>query len=437
MCGNGAPALSEASEHGLLRLIKTFRTGSLRANLVWTVGGSVAQLGSQWATLMLLAKLGSPERVGEFSFALGLCAPVTVTAMLGLRTILVTDARREWAYADYLALRVLVIPLGMVAVLGFALAATRDPARLAVIMALAAWRFGDVQADIHYAQLQRHERMDLVAISMGLRGASTLLGMILGLAVARSLLVAALATVALSTLVWWRFDLPAVRRVSGADESVAPRFDRARLAGLLAKAAPLAGSALITSLASPLPRYFLEAYHGQRAVGFFAVASSPLALVGFLPGAIYQSTAARAAVYFQGRETRAFLRLAAWVTAANVAISGGFYLGSLALGGLFLERFFTAEYRSAWPELNLFCLSAFLQSFAALGSQVLNAGRMFTTQMINAVFSVCVLAAASQLLVPRFGVHGSAWADVVYKVVSATFVTVVGVWQLRAHTRRG
>ena len=73
----------------------------------------------------------------------------------------------------------------------------------------------------------------------------------------------------------------------------------------------------------------------------------------------------------------------------------------------------------------------------ASNNGVVTTRQEFTTQMINAVFSVCVLAAASQLLVPRFGVHGSAWADVVYKVVSATFVTVVGVWQLRAHTRRG
>lgn len=426
--------MSAPVDHPVVRLVKTFRAGSLRVNLVWTVLGSVVQLGAQWATLMLLAKLGSPERVGEFSFALGLCAPVTMTAMLGLRTILVTDARHEWSYAEYLGLRVLVIPVGMLVVLGFALVATRDPARLAVIMALAAWRFGDVQADIHYAQLQRYERMDLIAISMALRGASTLVGMALGLALARSLLVATLLTVALSSLVWWRFDLAAVRRVSG-DDDTRPRFHHARLAALVMKAAPLAGSALLTSLASPLPRYFLEAFHGQRAVGFFAVASSPLSLVGFLPAAIYQSTAARGALYFQNRDARAFLRLAGWVTAANVAISGGFYLGSLLFGGMFLERFFTAEYRSAWPELNLFCLSAFLQSFAALGSQVLNAGRMFGTQMVNSVISVCVLAAASAVLVPRYGVHGSAWADVVYKVASAAFITGVGVWYLRAQTK--
>ncbi len=43
---------------------------SLRANFSWTFVGNVVYAGSQWGMLVVLAKLGTPEMVGQFSLGL-------------------------------------------------------------------------------------------------------------------------------------------------------------------------------------------------------------------------------------------------------------------------------------------------------------------------------------------------------------------------------
>jgi hypothetical protein len=49
---------------------------SLRRNFAWTVLGNVTYAACQWGMLVALAKLGSPEMVGQFALGLAIGAPV-------------------------------------------------------------------------------------------------------------------------------------------------------------------------------------------------------------------------------------------------------------------------------------------------------------------------------------------------------------------------
>ena len=43
---------------------------SMKANFSWTLAGNVAYAACQWAMLVVLAKLGTPEKVGQFVLGL-------------------------------------------------------------------------------------------------------------------------------------------------------------------------------------------------------------------------------------------------------------------------------------------------------------------------------------------------------------------------------
>jgi O-antigen/teichoic acid export membrane protein len=409
-------------------LLRGLRAGSLRLNVAWTLLGNTVQLGSQWASLMVLARLGSETTVGTYSFALGLCAPVIGTGSLGLRNVLVTDARRESEYAHYLALRVVTTALGMLVIAAASLALAPSRAALAAYVLVAAARSIDVLSDIHWAQLQRAERMDLIAISQAARGILGIAFLVIGMALGRSLVWGAAGLFAASLAVWAFFDLVAVRKVS-PDEPVWPKFDWDPLAKIFRTVAPLAGSLLLTTVAGPMPRYFLKMFWGEREVGLFAVASSPLALVGFLPVAIFQATTARAAHHYLHGERRQFIALAWRVMALNLVTSGGFCLASVLFGRYFL-MLYKPQYMRLWPEMNIFCFAQFLMSFATIGVLVMSAGRMFRLQALNSVVSVFVLVLANFALVPSGGVRATAWADVIYKSLSTLAIASVGVWYL-------
>jgi O-antigen/teichoic acid export membrane protein len=419
---------------GILPL-RTFRQGSLRLNLLWTLTGNTVQLGSQWASVMVLARLGTPELVGEYSLALGLCAPVIVVSSLGLRNVLVTDAKRVHAYADMLGARVLGTATAMAVVAVIAASVAGSVRVFGVYVLLAAARCFDSLSDIYWAQLQRAERMDLIAFSQGLRGLLGIAALSVALALTGSLLWAAAALLAVSAAVWGLFDTAAVRAAT-PDEDLRPRMDPATLRKILAFTAPLVLSMLLGSVAGPMPRYFLQHFHGAREVGFFAVASSPIAVVGFIPAAIYQATAARAAMHMQSGDHRAFTSLAWKVLLANLAVAGAFYAGAALFGGVFLRALFSPAYGHLWPEMKLFCFAQLVAALAAFGSQVTNAARMFRVLAANSVLNVAALAVASALLVPRYGVRGTAYADIAFKGVSAAMLTAVSVWWAWSARRR-
>ena len=50
----------------------------LRVNFLWTLSGNVVYAACQWGMLVVLAKLGTHQMVGEFALALAITAPIVV-----------------------------------------------------------------------------------------------------------------------------------------------------------------------------------------------------------------------------------------------------------------------------------------------------------------------------------------------------------------------
>src|SRR4051794_18409006 len=81
------------------------RKFSVRSNFVWTLAGNVAYAGAQWAVVIILAKWGTTEIVGEYALGLAIAGPVLMFANLQLRMVLVTDVRQECGFPCYLGFR--------------------------------------------------------------------------------------------------------------------------------------------------------------------------------------------------------------------------------------------------------------------------------------------------------------------------------------------
>src|SRR5947209_7215699 len=89
---------------------------SLSHNLQWTIAGNVVYACTQWGILVLLAHLGDAAVVGRFSLGLAITAPIMLFAGLSLRTVQATDARREFLFADYAGLRLLMVAIALSAI---------------------------------------------------------------------------------------------------------------------------------------------------------------------------------------------------------------------------------------------------------------------------------------------------------------------------------
>jgi hypothetical protein len=59
---------------------------TLRVNFLWMLNGNVVYAASQWGMLVVLAKLGTPQLVGEFALAPAITAPIVIGVALSLRS---------------------------------------------------------------------------------------------------------------------------------------------------------------------------------------------------------------------------------------------------------------------------------------------------------------------------------------------------------------
>jgi O-antigen/teichoic acid export membrane protein len=187
-----------------MQLIKPL---SLRRNFSWTFTGNLVYAASQWGMLVLLAKLGSPEMVGQFTFGLAVTAVMMFTN-LQLRAIQATDARQEYSFNDYLTLRLLGTVLAFLIITGITLT-SGYPSKLSLVILVIGFSKGiESISDVFYGLIQQHERMDWISISSMIKGILSLLMLDLGMILTHSVLGGTIGLLIAWTLVLVCYDIP-------------------------------------------------------------------------------------------------------------------------------------------------------------------------------------------------------------------------------------
>src|SRR5258708_34639351 len=86
---------------------------TLCADFSWMFAGNAIYAGGQFAILMLLAKMVSPELVGQYALGLAIVYPVMMLTNLQLRAVMTSGARQQVHFGHYLSLRLLTTSLAL------------------------------------------------------------------------------------------------------------------------------------------------------------------------------------------------------------------------------------------------------------------------------------------------------------------------------------
>src|SRR5712671_3691040 len=92
----------------------------LRSDFTWVLAGNVLYSACQWGIVVALAKLGSPEKVGEYAFGMALTAPIVLFANLQLRALLASDVEGRFSFGQYLTFRLVTLAGALLVVAGTA-----------------------------------------------------------------------------------------------------------------------------------------------------------------------------------------------------------------------------------------------------------------------------------------------------------------------------
>ncbi len=403
---------------------------TLRNNFAWTLAGNVFYGACQWGMLSVLAKLGSPSIVGQFTLGLAVASPVFMFTNLQLRAVQATDVNAECGFADYFTLRLLTTLLGLTLIVALLPLAGAAPAVRTVILLVAVSKCLECMSDVTAGLLQREEQLKRVAISLMIRGIGSVLAFSLTFAYFRSLVwsLAAMSGVWLAVLLF--YDVPNVKSLIGRQDGFF-RFDRQELRRLMMLGLPLGWVATLASLNANIPRYFLQHYLGFADQGIFASLAYLVVVINLVVYALTHSVTTRLARLFADGDHKQFLRLLTKLSMLGVLITAVGVPAAFLVGRPLLTLLYRREYADHVGLLALFVGIAGLSTIVAFLFCGLTAARTFRIQVPVYFAAMLTGVAGSALLVPRFGLIGAG----IGLLLSAIFLVAGGVWALNRIVR--
>jgi O-antigen/teichoic acid export membrane protein len=414
---------------------------SLTGNFAWTLLGNALHGACQWAMLIVLSKVGSPEILGKFVLGLTVCTPLMMLAHLELRAVESTDASHEYTFGNYLA-AVLIASVGSLPIIGSIVGIAGYGLELAsVILLMWLFKLFENTSFVFYGLFQQREKMKFFCVSLFLKGALSLLFIGLSIYIYRSLVLG----VFLLSMTWGTilvtYDALSGRKVlneiglrgrtrgrtdQGGGNSIRPNWDSAALKSIFVICLPLGLASAIASLDVNIPRYLMERHLSLNALGIFSAIAYISVVGGRFVVTLMYAFMPRLARYYLDDEKAAFVSLLYRQGLAIVLVGLVGILVAVLWGSEFLTFTYSAEYAKYNDVFVLLMVSASVQYLNVLLRNILIVARLTRVDFVLRIVSVLVLTLGCFALIPAHGLTGGAMGSIGGSVVYLIGGSVIG-----------
>ncbi|HUO29943.1 MAG TPA: oligosaccharide flippase family protein [Bryobacteraceae bacterium] len=405
----------------------------LKVDFAQVLSGNVLYFACQWLIVVALAKLGTPEQVGEYALGMAICAPILLFANLQLRALIASDVHDQFSLRQYFAFRLLSLVIALLVIAGIAVVAGSTPPKAAIIMVVCLAQSLDYIAETYYGWMQKYARLDRMARSQAIKGPLALTALCVVMYLTHSVLWAVLGLTAarLAVLLAWDARL-------GYTGGSSLRFDRDffRLDGnprflgpLLKLSFPLGVISMTGGLSASIPRYFVEAFRGSAELGIFSAIASLLSTGTLVVSAFGQSVFLPVAEACARLDQSAFRTYVAAAAAVGAMLGGAGVLVAATFGRQILAHLFRPEY-GLRQDVFVQLMIAGSASFAACAAgYVVTAARSITPQVPVLAAAALAAVVVCARLVPKYGLNGAADAVLVAALVQLAGTAVI-VWRV-------
>ena len=382
--------------------------------------------GCQWGIVVLLAKLGNPTMVGQYALGLAVSAPILLFAYLQLRAVQATDVNGDFSFGDYFGVRLAATGAALALVLALLSLGSYSAPTAWTIIGLAVAKSVDGISDVFYGFLQQHERLDYIARSMLIRSPLSLAAMGIAIYTKHSVFIGVLTLSIVSALVLIAYDIPVSRRLantlrlSGAEHTpraFAPHWNGPQMKKLIYSSLPLGCVMLLISLQTNVPRYFIEHFQKEAAVGIFAALAYILAAGNIVTDAVGQSITPRLARLYRRNDHSGFRKILSLLTGFGAVGGVIAVILSLAFGRQILALLYKPEYVKHMDVFLLLMASAAPTYIASFFGYAMTAARLFWIQLPLSAISVLSVAILCWLLIPTRGLCGAAEALLIVSLI--------------------
>ncbi|MCT4655837.1 MAG: oligosaccharide flippase family protein [Cohaesibacter sp.] len=403
---------------------------TLKKNFLWMLVSQGLFSGLQWLLVILLARIGGADHVGQYGLALAVTTPLQIFFSLSLRTVYVTYRGSEFSFGTFWRLRLVSLLPALCLLLGLAFAFGQSQEAQLVILLIGLAKLAESSSDLLYALPQRQDRLDLVGRSMIIRAiVSTLLFGLLYWASQDIVLSLALYAAAwLGVLLIYDLGILAAPYRDRQDETQG--LEASSLLALTRHALPIGLASFFTAIGINLPRLILDQSAGTSELGIFAALTYFILLGSMVVNVLGQAVRSPLATAYEQGNGRRFWSIIGAGSSVAAGLGLFFWLATLLIGEWVLNLVYGAEFAAhadLFQTIGLISMPVFLGTF--LGFCLPSAGS-YGLCLIAALVSLAASAGGSLLLVPIYGAQGAAWAYGLYGFAACLqMVLLVIQWQ--------
>lgn len=421
--------------------MQTPKPMTLSRNFSWTFLGNVVYAGCQWGMLIVLAKLGSPEMVGQFTLGLALTAPVLMFTNLNLRNLQATDAKESFRFIDYLGLRLISTGAALAVIVVIPFIAKYSWNTTCVIWLIGLAKALESISDIIYGLFQHHELMDRIAKAMILKGPLSLFLLGIGVYLSGNViwgivgLLTAWAIILLVYEVWSAIQILgqfALSQQGGNIPLVAnlkkwafPKWHWKTLFSLTYLALPLGFVMMLISLNANIPRYMIEQSIGTRELGIFSALSYLMVAGDLVLSALGQSASPRLAKYYVSGNRSGFCNLLLKLVGIGTLLGAIGIVLALVGGKALLTILYGSEYADHKDVFIFLMIAAGINYVARFLGSAMTASRYLNVQIPIFLSMTATSALACWYLIPIFGLKGAALALIFAAIVQVLITSGV------------
>ena len=420
--------------------MRKFAHARLKADFLWMLSGNVLYSACQWGIVVALAKLGTPDQVGEYALGLAVAAPIVLFANFQLRALLASDVNDQFSFGQYLSFRFVSLTAALVLVAILAACTQADGRQAGMIVLVGFAQALEFVSDTYYGFMQKQERMDRLSRSLMMKGPLALSILCAAMYITHSAVwaVAGLILGRLLILLLWdsRLNFAKPDTATPAKKvAVRPEWNRHQMLSLLRTAAPLGVISMLVSLNSSIPRYFVEARRGSAELGIFSAIMSLLSMGTLVVSAFGQTIflpVARACAAFDRSSFRAYVVLAVLL---GGLLGGCGILAAKLFGSAILTRVFRPEYGQRADILIPLTIAGTVTFVASGLGFVITAARSLRPQVPLLLATVLAATVTSAWAIPRYGLNGAAYAALAAALVQLAGTSAI-LWRVDRQLHR-
>lgn len=315
---------------------------STLANIFYNSFGTMFYYGCQWLTTILVVHLSGFSDAGVYGIAMTFTAAFGIMALFNTRQYQVSDVYGEYSDHTYIRSRLYAMALSFLICAAGLLFNDYTPYQWGSILIYMIYKCGEAWIDVYHGIDQKNGRMDYICYSYVARGILMLVSFC-GVLYLTKNLVLAIGCMTLTTfLTAYLYDMRVARRFLVPDAAT----DGAAVKKLMLAMAPLVVVAVTNNLSISLPKYFLERYYGDTALGYYNSVATPSMIVQVGASTVFIPLILPLADRLKENDKKGFVDILKKVAIVFFLLSILAVVASALLGEWFLLLVFPEEIRA-------------------------------------------------------------------------------------------